>query len=301
MAVAGAHRYWRIFIVTGYNSSWIDINEIELRASAGGSDITTPSTPVTASSAYSGRAASAVVDNSTSSMWTNNGGGSANNWLWFDLTTPTAVAEVALYSGGSIPATVKIQYSDDDSTWTDATSTITLPNVSSWQTIAVEQAPPDPNAPQKTTPTLSVSSAAWSNPTYVLADDAQRASVVKTTENSSILNLSWADTLPANALLIGIVVKVKGYVSSTASGAYWLPTMNLPTITPTTTETLYTLGSASALPSGYTAASRPTSAMFLAYQNTSANTTHYVNYISVELWWKLPGGGVNVLFLGECF
>lgn len=169
----------------------------------------------------------------------------------------------------------------------------------------------DPNTPQKTTPTMTVGYAlGWSNPNNVLTSDNARASKAVDNTSSNIITLNWTDTLPANAVLLGCVLKVEGYASSTSSrpsisdcsfvesGIYGGVTSYQLL---STTETTYTFGSATTLPSRFTSASRPTSVEVRTYQDTNTSTTHYIDYIGVELWWKLPGGGVNVLFLGECF
>ena len=303
MAVAGAHRYWRIFIITGYNSAWVDLNEIELRTSASGSDITTPSTPVTASSAYSGRAASAVVDNSTSSMWTNNGGGSANNWLRFDLTTTAAVAEVALYSEGSRPAAVKIQYSDNGSTWTDATGTFTLSNASAWQTIAVEQGPPDPNAPQKTTLNLSlVDATGWTNPSYLTASGGNYAyrSLDNRSNYSATFNSNATSALPAGAVILGVEVSYEAYVDTTGPATRvftFYP--NSPESYPTTSAVLYTKGGPTDK-LGVNSAADIASPWLRVGNTAGGSATLYVNSFSISVYWQMPRAG-NALFFGELF
>lgn len=168
-----------------------------------------------------------------------------------------------------------------------------------------------PNAPQKIVPSMTVDSAVgWSSPNNVLTSDNARASKVVTGTNSNIITLNWTDTLPANAVLLGCVLKVEGYASSTSSSpyissCYFVASGTNGLITSyqllSTTETTYTFGSDTALPSGFTSASRPTSVTVRTYQSTTTSTTHYIDYIGVELWWKLPGGGANVLFIGEAF
>lgn len=307
MAAAGAHRYWQLFIVTGYNSAWLDVNEIELRTSAGGNDITTPSTPVTASSAYSGYPASNLVDNSTSTKWTNSGGGSANNWLRFDLTTPAAVAEVTLYSGASRPATVKIQYSDNDSTWTDATSTITLADDGSRQTIAVEQAPPDPYAPQKTSLTLSVNTTIFSNPGNVYAVDG-RYSTGSTNNTNNGYNRYYTNAtsvIPAGAQILGTEYTIRGCVNTTAFGAYcdvsWDGRANAGnTIAMPTTDTTIVRGGPTTVLGTPTLSDLNNLVMRYTQANTAGNTEWWVDYLGVNVYWRIPAAG-NPLFFGELF
>lgn len=303
MAAAGAHRYWRLFIVTGYNQTTNEIHEIELRTSAGGSDITTPSTPVTASSTYPGYPESNVVDNSTATPWASNEGTSTNNWLRFDLTTPAAVAEVALYSMGAGPATVKIQYSDNGSTWTDATSTITLSNTNSWQTIAVEQAPPDPNAPQKTILTLSLAGATgWTNPSYLTASGGNYAyrSLDNTSNYSATFNSNAASALPAGAVILGVEVSYKAYVDTTAPATQVFTSFPVsPASYPTTSEVLYTKGGPTNKLGVNSAADLATP--WLRVGNTAGGSaTLYVNSFSIAVYWQMPKAG-NALFFGELF
>lgn len=299
MAAAGAHRYWRIFIVTGYNSVWHDINEIELRTSAGGNDITTPSTPVTASSAYSGYPANNLVDDNTSTKWINSGEGSANNWLRFDLTTPAAVAEAALYSGNSRPATVKIQYSDNDSTWTDATSTITLANDSSWQTIAVEQAPPDPYAPQKTTLNLSVAGdGGWTNPGNLTASGGNYAyrNLDNTSNYNATFNSNAASALPADAVILGVEVSYKAYVNTTGPATRVFTTYPIsPESYPTTSAVLYTKGGPTNK-LGVNSAANIASPWLRVGNTAGGSATLYLNSFSIAVYWQLPPKGPNKLF-----
>ena len=305
MAQAGTHRYWAIYTTTGYYGGYVGIAEVEFRLTAGGSDVTTPSTPV--GGIISG-SASALVDNNTGSYaW-----GAPDDRITFDLGSAQAIEQVAIFPYTNYgPNQCHIEYSDDGSTWTRATDDVNLTVSGVWQTIAVEQVPPDPDAPQKNTPTLSVTTAVgWTNPNNVLVSDNSRASKVVTSTGSNAITLGWTDSLPANALLLGCVLKVEGYASTTSStpriaGCYFtaggtngsIPSsQNL-----STTEYTYTFNDANTIPAEFTSASRPTSVTVRTYQSTSTSTTHYIDYIGVELWWKLPGGGVNVLFIGELF
>ncbi|WP_169307367.1 discoidin domain-containing protein [Chitiniphilus eburneus] len=134
---ANTGRYWRIHI-TATNGGTASIQEIELRATPGGADLTTPATPVTASSQYSGNQAVAAVDNlfdSNVRAWV---ASSANlpQWLTFDLGTAVTVAEVAIAARNhpsgpvSAPRDFTIQYSRDGDTWSTAAS---YSGVGAWQ------------------------------------------------------------------------------------------------------------------------------------------------------------------------
>lgn len=308
MAQAGAHRYWAIYTKTGYYGGYVGVAEVEFRLTAGGSDVTTPSTPV--GGIISGIASELVDNNTGSYAW-----GAWDARITFDLGSAQAIEQVAIFPyAGYGPNQCYIEYSDDGSTWARATNDVSLTTSVEWQTIAVEQAPPappDPDTPQKNTPTLSVTTAVgWTNPNNVLVSDNSRASKVVTNTSASIITLGWTDSLPADALLLGCVLKVEGYASTTSStprisNCYFTAggtNGNIPSSQNlSTTETLYTFNDANTIPTEFTSASRPTSVTVRTYQSTYTSTTHYIDYIGVELWWKLPGGGVNVLFIGELF
>ena len=128
-APAGSYRYWRIFILNNYgDGNYTALNEVELRGSVGGADITTPETPVTASTYYSGAyAPKYTVDNSLSveSLWISAPLSTANQWLRYDLGTPTAIAQVAMCwnaasvaGAGTSPKDLRIEGSNDGTNFT---------------------------------------------------------------------------------------------------------------------------------------------------------------------------------------
>ncbi|GAA6121442.1 discoidin domain-containing protein [Acidovorax sp. FG27] len=66
-----SYRYWRV-VFQGYQagSSYVALYEIELRATAGGADVTTPATAITANSTFSSSfPASNAVDNNATTYW----------------------------------------------------------------------------------------------------------------------------------------------------------------------------------------------------------------------------------------
>ena len=123
-APAASYRYWRIFILNNNgNVSYLAMNEVELRGSGGGADITTPATPVTASTQYhAAYDPRYTVDNylNIESMWIASPNAVTNQWLRYDLGTPTAIAQVAMcwnaesmVGAGASPKDLRIEGSND--------------------------------------------------------------------------------------------------------------------------------------------------------------------------------------------
>ena len=120
---AAAYRYWRIFVLVNDGGGSVRINEVELRASAGGADLTTPSTPTT----YSTRAGTSFssaqsIDDDTGTFWGSASGQTTNQWVRYDLGAPVVVAQVAIYpntSATTAPKDFIIQGSDDGTNFTD--------------------------------------------------------------------------------------------------------------------------------------------------------------------------------------
>lgn len=133
---APAYRYWRIYIqANNAPGSAIQFTEVELRATAGGADLTTTGTPVTASSSYPGTEyqPTNLVNGNTSntSGWASNVI-STNQWVRFDMGSAASIAQVAIHPHGSVSLNPKdfiIQGSNDGSTFTDVKS---FAGVTSW-------------------------------------------------------------------------------------------------------------------------------------------------------------------------
>ncbi len=123
----GWWKFWRIYITAVGSGSVAGLAEIELRATAGGADLTSPSTPMGASS----NNAASLVDNNTSLAWTTASTGSPW-WAWADLSASNygqaqPAVELALWPSGSSTASVSptdfiVQGSLDGTTWTDIKS-----------------------------------------------------------------------------------------------------------------------------------------------------------------------------------
>ena len=126
-SAATAYRYWRIFLLNNNGDTYyLAVNEVELRGSVGGADITTPATPVTASSHYDASLEPKyTVDNllSTDPRWISATFFVADQWLRYDLGTPTPVAQVAVCfndpgGSGRSPKDLRIEGSNDGANFT---------------------------------------------------------------------------------------------------------------------------------------------------------------------------------------
>ena len=128
-APAASYRYWRIFMLNNNgDDNFIALNEIELRGSVGGADLTSTTTPVAASTFFDGRYdPQYTVDNSLSALplWISSLTAVTNQWLRYDLGTPTAIAQVAMYwnaagiaGAGTSPKDLRIEGSNDGTNFT---------------------------------------------------------------------------------------------------------------------------------------------------------------------------------------
>lgn len=97
-----AYRYYRLNISQSTGGSFLIIAEVELRATVGGADLTSPSTPVTQSwQDGSDSAGRMVVDNDTNTTW--NASLAGPWWIRMDLGTPQSVAQVKITRLNSTP------------------------------------------------------------------------------------------------------------------------------------------------------------------------------------------------------
>lgn len=98
----GEARYWRLLVTAlGPGADYASINEIELRGTVGGIDLTTPSTPITHT--LGGGAdfypVSWMVDGDVNTRWIPNAPPSTPFSITFDLLVPTQVKQIAIYPG----------------------------------------------------------------------------------------------------------------------------------------------------------------------------------------------------------
>lgn len=95
-----AFRYWRLYLLNNNgDGNYLCVAEVELRLTVGGADITTSSTPVTASSFLDALyPPSRIVDGglSLANSWFSAVGQITNQWLLLDLSTAIAVKQVRI-------------------------------------------------------------------------------------------------------------------------------------------------------------------------------------------------------------
>lgn len=308
MASAGAHRYWSLYILDSYDAGDnINVAEISLRETAGGASVNVPSTPVQATSNYT-YSPQDVTDGSTGTYWDSDGDN--NQRLRFDLGTPKAIAEMAVYPYvNGRPKTVYVEYSDDGVTFTTAT-TATLPNTTAWHTLAVEQGPvipPDPYAPQKTTLTLTHASSVWTNPNNAFTADTSYAYYTQTVGgnyNYLRFNTNALTAIPANAVIKGAKYTIRGRVSSTApqpnfKAGYGDYGGGAAFAVPTTAMNNYSFGT-DTNPTGANTRELLSTGSVLVTNNTTGSSTYYVERVTLEVSWVVPRPG-NVILLGTNF
>lgn len=133
-AVSKTWRYWRIFVQTNNGGNLISLGEVQLRATVGGSDLTTTSTPVTASNAANAPVTN-IRDNDTATLWATGVGVTTDSWVRLDLGTTQTVLQVAMYPQSTLlnraPKDFIIQGSDDGTTFTDVKA---FTDVTGWTT-----------------------------------------------------------------------------------------------------------------------------------------------------------------------
>jgi hypothetical protein len=122
--VSKTWRYWRLYITaSSYPAGGVGLEEFHVSATVGGATLTSPSTPVTASSYFASYFPAGVVDNTLSgfaSQWLATA--ALPQWIYIDLGSAQAVAQVSLWGESSTtsasPADFMIQGSPDTAAWT---------------------------------------------------------------------------------------------------------------------------------------------------------------------------------------
>ena len=119
----GSHSYWRVNVTTVQGGAFLNITEVEFRATIGGSTQTTGGT-ATASSENGSHLAGAAFDTILNTFWQTSSG--TTGWLRYQFASPVSVAQVAILAWGSgavannSPKNFTIDYSDNGSSWTTA-------------------------------------------------------------------------------------------------------------------------------------------------------------------------------------
>lgn len=117
------HRFWRFLFTNGSGGSYLALTEAEMRATAGGVDLTDAGyTRALASSTYGGTNVSRVFNNVLdTNEWATATSGAVNSWVMVQFPAGQAVNEVMLRNcnhGGEYPRDVSVQWSDDRTNWT---------------------------------------------------------------------------------------------------------------------------------------------------------------------------------------
>lgn len=124
-------RFWRIRITANNGDAYTALQELELRTTAGGANVTSTSMPFGVSSYFTGGVSPSkgvfdhnYTDYSNSGVWVTDTGAPYPHIAWIDLGAPTIIREVALfpqdYSGGPAraPKDFTIEGSPDNTAWT---------------------------------------------------------------------------------------------------------------------------------------------------------------------------------------
>lgn len=131
---SGFHRAWRVFCLNNNGgTSFIELGEIEFRATAGGPDQTYPIASdsgetqgrALCSSEGVGNEAWRAFDNITANLSPWAGTSTANEWVGYVFPTPVEVKEVFITAPHQLTRAAKdmlIEYTDDGVTWTTAAS-----------------------------------------------------------------------------------------------------------------------------------------------------------------------------------
>lgn len=143
-AAPAAFRYWRIQVTANSgNNGYGMMNEVELRGSVGGADLTAPSTPVTALPSGSNLSNLVSGNISVGNYAIVNMGGVYPYSMTFDLLTPQVVRELALYprqEGWTIaaPSAFSVQGSNDGTNFATIKALTASGWAAAWKTFTVQ-------------------------------------------------------------------------------------------------------------------------------------------------------------------
>ena len=141
-AKGGGPRFWRLLVTAlGSGAYYATINEIELRGTVGGIDLTTPSTPITHTTGGTDTApVSNMVDGNVNSAWISRAAATTPFSITFDLLAPKLIKQIAIYPGDQYnvvrsPASFVVQKSSDGLVFEDVkTFTNVAYEVNNWKT-----------------------------------------------------------------------------------------------------------------------------------------------------------------------
>lgn len=114
------YRYYRIWMTANNGGDLFGIGELEMRATAGGPDLTTPATPCAASSWHPNGHIPGFLVNDTADAWLTSSG-AAPAWVTVDMGAVTRVEELAIRGVpdeiARMPRDFIVEGSNDNATW----------------------------------------------------------------------------------------------------------------------------------------------------------------------------------------
>lgn len=148
----------------------------------------------------------------------------------------------------------------------------------------------------------------WTSPANALTANNSYASAGPGSGSRTFAyDTNAASVIPANAVILGVVITIKGYATVIAN----VPMIGAEpsssgvggdaTLQPvTTTNAIYTYG-ASDNPMGATSRADLVT-LAVRVQNTSGNNSlYYIDHATMTVYWDYPADGVNCMFFGENF
>lgn len=129
------HRYWRLFIVDAADGIYATVGEMQLRTEPGAFNESERAKATALSQASTNTIPDYAICGTTEFVWTTAFNQDINTWIRLDLGpfNQRAITELKLISPNAdfdrMPQNFRVEYSDDDSTWTTA---YTAPAQAAW-------------------------------------------------------------------------------------------------------------------------------------------------------------------------
>lgn len=148
----------------------------------------------------------------------------------------------------------------------------------------------------------------WTTPSNALtANNTYASAGPGSGSRTFVYDTNAASVIPANAVILGVVITIKGYATVIANvpmigaGPSSSGVGGGVTLRPvTTTNAIYTYG-ASDDPMGATSRADLVT-LAVRVQNTSGNNSiYYIDHATMTVYWDYPADGVNCMFFGENF
>lgn len=151
-----SHRYWRVLVTASAGGGDTACNELELRSSSGGANLTGTGTPISGSEYSAGYADDYAFDGNAANSWNSSGGLGTTAWIGYDFGAGNAhdIIEIAFKARGdyvgNAPTDMQVEYSDDGSSWTTKWS---ITGQTGWSTnetrVFTEPVPPTAGVPHR--------------------------------------------------------------------------------------------------------------------------------------------------------